>query len=97
MFLISLFLASMTLSQLFTEVQRITAPTASTLSIDISSDSNIMVTGNYDDNTYVFFREDKNFSLNQTIYSKSDVMVTDITSDGKILLVVDYGALIRIF
>ena len=96
MFLISLFLISMTLSQLFTEVQRITAPTASTLSIDISSDSNIMVTGNYDDNTYVF-RENKNFSLNQTIYSKSDVMVTDITSDGKVLLVVDYGASIRIF
>ena len=64
----------------------------------MSNDNNILVTGNYDDKTYIYYRENKTFSLNQTIKnSGGDVMVTDITSDGQVLLEIDYNALIRVY
>ena len=64
----------------------------------MSNDNSLLVTGNYDDKTYVYYRENTTFSLNQTIAnSGDDVMVTDITSDGQVLLEVGKNALIRVY
>ena len=96
MFPIPFLLIFTVFSQPFSEVQRLTDPTASTLSIDISRDNNILVTGNYDDKTYIYRRQNKTFSLNQTISGNGDVYVTDLTSDGKVLLMVQ-NSLIQIY
>ena len=58
----------------------------------MSDDNNILVTGNFDNNVYIYYRENGTFSLSQPIPESGDVFVTDITSDGQMLLIVE-GAL----
>ena len=82
MLLISCFILYTVLSQPFTGLQRLIDPTLSTLSVDISKNGSALVTGNYDDKTYIFKSQNDTFYLSQTISSSEDVMVTDITSDG---------------
>ena len=76
-------------SQSFTELQRLSEPTQNTNFVDISSDNNIMVTGNGDNQAYHYQLTNGIFTHQQNITdSGNDVMVTDITSDGQSLLAI---------
>ena len=76
-------------SQSFTELQRLSEPTLNTIFVDISSDNSIMLTGNGDNQAYHYQLSNGIFIHQQNITdSGSDVVVTDITSDGQSLLTI---------
>ena len=86
--------------QPFSFSQEFNEPSSSfgTYKIDLSDDSNILVSGFDDNNTYIYQRTSNTFSHNQTIKdSQSRVRGIDITGDGQFLLVVEKLAYVRIY
>ena len=64
--------------------------------VDISADNRILVASS-GHNAYIYLQSKKTFSLHQTIALTSSVMVSDITSDGQRLLLVEVNNRIRIY
>ena len=66
--------------------------------MDVSGDNRILVMGSNSDVVYIYLKNSNTFSSQQNIsHYESDVFVTDITSDGQWLLVVERHAKIRIY
>ena len=99
-FFIQCLLLTIILSQPFTQLQTLTSPSSWTDYIDISYDNRIISIANRDHRVYIYTRHNNStiFSIHQTIGdSSSEVYVADLTGDGKMLLVVEESAWVKIY